>query len=718
MSDGAVPGQKTPEIAHAEALQQARVDGARRLVRLGAHPDAQADRLTGETEILARVMADLADKTGSARDLSEFFAGVHESVDLLLEARNFQVAIYDAEHQLLSFPYFRDAMQPAQPPRKLERGLVDHVLRTGQALLATPEMSRQLMKQRAVEISGERAVHWMGVPLKVAGHAFGALVVQRHELEDPLDEHDLALLTLVAQQVAGAIQYRRNEQTLRESEARYRSLVQSAAHGIYRARPDGTFLDVNPALIAMLGYDSAVEVLSLDAVREVFASAREWEQLREEFRQTGHIARAELHWKRKQGDIITVRISGRALIADDAGTQVVEAIVEDVTERRVLEEQFRQAQKMEAVGRLAGGIAHDFNNLLMVISGYSENLLEQLGPSHPLHAKAQAIQQATDRATTLTRQLLAFSREQVLDLKVVDVNAIVRDIEALLRPLIGADIELVTQLAAEASCARADAGQLEQVLMNLVVNARDAMPDGGRLVIETGNVTLDQPRAGEQSIMPPGRYILLSVRATGAGMDQETLSRVFEPFFTTKDKSKGTGLGLSTVYGIVKQSGGYIFAESGPGRGADFSIYLPRLDDRAEASKPVKLAVSHPRGDETILLVEDEESVRELVQETLEAKGYRLLVADNGSAGIECAGAYQGPIHLVITDVVMPGIGGRELANRLLAQRPGIKVLFVSGYTGDQLLSQEETETNFLQKPFTLQALAGKVREVLGDSGL
>ena len=200
-------------------------------------------------------------------------------------------------------------------------------------------------------------------------------------------------------------------------------------------------------------------------------------------------------------------------------------------------------------------------------------------------------------------------------------------------------------------------------------------------------------------------------------MDPETLSRVFEPFFSTKDKSKGTGLGLSTVYGIVKQSGGYIFAESGPGRGADFSIYLPRLDDRAEASKPVKLAVSHPRGDETILLVEDEESVRELVQETLEAKGYRLLVADNGSAGIECAGAYPGPIHLVITDVVMPGIGGRELANRLLAQRPGIKVLFVSGYTGDQLMSQEETETSFLQKPFTLQALAGKVREVLGDGG-
>ncbi len=492
--------------------------------------------------------------------------------------------------------------------------------------------------------------------------------------------------------------------------------MQSAAHGIYRAELDGKFLDVNPALVAMLGHLSAAEVLALDT-RGVFASAPEWEQLRKELRQNGRIARVEVQWKRKHGDTITVRISAQASARTGDGIQVVEAIVEDITERKALEEQFRQAQKMEAVGRLAGGIAHDFNNLLMVISGYSETLMEQLGPAHALRPKAEAIQQATDRATTLTRQLLAFSRKQVLDLKVVDVNAIVQDLEQLLRPLIGEDIELVTLLNAETSCARADAGQLEQVVMNLVVNARDAMPGGGKLVIETRDVVLDQPRPGEQSVIQPGRYIMLSVKDNGSGMSKETLSRVFEPFFTTKDKSKGTGLGLSTVYGIVKQSGGYIFVESEPGTGTEFSIYLPWLEHRAEAKKKVKPATSQSHGEETVLLVEDEESVRELVRETLESKGYRLLLAGNGLEGIERASAFEENIDLLITDVVMPGMGGQELANRLVVQRPGIKVLYLSGYTGDQLLGQEESEKCFLQKPFTLHALAGKVREVLEAGG-
>jgi two-component system, cell cycle sensor histidine kinase and response regulator CckA len=714
MKDGAAPGKKPLEASNADAPQSASSSGAHRVIQRDAD-EAATKTLPGEAGRLTQVLADLAQKTGSARDLPQLFSSVHEVVGLVMDARNFQVAIYDPERQLLSFPYFRDEVTHAPEPKRLERGLVDHVVRTGKPVLATPEVSRQLMKQRAVDPSGERAVHWMGVPLKSLGHTFGALVVQRYEKESPIDAHDLALLTLVAQQVAGAIQYRRNEQRLRESEARYRSLVQSAAHGIYRAELDGKFLDVNPALVAMLGYVSSADLLALEA-RELFASAPEWEQLRGDLRQTGRVARVEVQWKRKQGDTLTVRISAQAVTRGGDGSQIVEAIVEDITDRRVLEEQFRQAQKMEAVGRLAGGIAHDFNNLLMVISGYSETLIEQLGPSHSLSGKAEAIQQATDRATTLTRQLLAFSRKQVLDLKVVDVNAIVKDLEQLLRPLIGEDIELVTLLNAENSCARADAGQLEQVLMNLVVNARDAMPGGGKLIIETGNVVLDQPRPGEQSVIQPGRYIMLSVKDSGSGMSKETLSRVFEPFFTTKDKSKGTGLGLSTVYGIVKQSGGYIFVESEPGRGTEFSIYLPWLEHRAEVKKKVRPATSRSHCEETVLLVEDEESVRELVRETLESKGYRLLLAENGVAGIERASAFEEKIDLLITDVVMPGMGGQELANRLVVQRPGIKVLFLSGYTGDQLLGPEQSEKCFLQKPFTLQALAGKVREVLETS--
>jgi two-component system cell cycle sensor histidine kinase/response regulator CckA len=397
---------------------------------------------------------------------------------------------------------------------------------------------------------------------------------------------------------------------------------------------------------------------------------------------------------------------------------VLEIIAEDVTERRALEDQFRQAQKMEAVGRLAGGVAHDFNNLLMVISGYTEVLLENLSSENELQGKAQAIQQAADRATTLTRQLLAFSRKQLLELKVVDLNAIVSDMERLLRPLIGETIELTTRLTPEVGQTRADAGQLEQVIMNLVVNARDAMPSGGKILIQTNRVEID-PERREHSLIPPGPYVLLSVSDTGLGMDKETQSRIFEPFFTTKEKGKGTGLGLSTVYGIVKQSGGFIFAHSELGHGTTFRIYLPRVEDPADHIGPVKSATVPTGGSETVLLVEDEESVRELVRDTLTSKGYSVIEAPNGEAGLRVSEEHKGIIDMLITDVVMPGMSGRELAKRVTATRPHIKVLFLSGYTEDAIIHEGVLEpgTAFLQKPFTLQILSRKVRDVLrGES--
>jgi len=370
---------------------------------------------------------------------------------------------------------------------------------------------------------------------------------------------------------------------------------------------------------------------------------------------------------------------------------------------------------MEAVGRLAGGVAHDFNNLLMVISGYTEVLMEQIEPGHALHQKVQAIQQAADRATTLTRQLLAFSRKQLLELKVVDVNTIVSDMERLLRPLIGEDIELSTRLAPNLGRSRADAGQLEQVIMNLVVNSKDAMPDGGKIIIQTANVSLDASYRRDHTFIQPGSYVMISVTDTGVGMDKETQSRIFEPFFTTKEKGKGTGLGLSTVYGIVKQSGGYVFAQSEVGQGTTFRIYLPQVEGEAEHCNAIKASGAATGGCETVLLVEDEESVRQLVRETLETKGYTVIEAENGEAALRMSDAHTAPIHMVITDVVMPGMGGRELAKRLLESRPHAKVLYLSGYTEDAIVQQGvlETETAFLQKPFTLQALSRKVREVL-----
>jgi PAS domain S-box-containing protein len=665
-------------------------------------------------EALSSALYRVAEKSSSAHQLQQFFAAVHGIVDELMHGRNFYIAIYDPASELLSFPYFVDEHDSPPPPKKLGKGLTDYLIRTGEPLLATPEVLEAMEDRGEVARNGSRSLDWMGVPLKVNNHTFGALVVQTYSRNIRYGEQDKEILTFVARQVASAVEIKRNEQALRRSEARYRSLVQSSVYGIYRSSLEGRFLDVNPALIMMLGYASPDEVLLLDPENDVFAQPEEHDRLIHEFRRTGRLDGFEVKWKRKDGSTITVRISGRAVSSADEPADVLEAIAEDVTDRRALEDQFRQAQKMEAVGRLAGGVAHDFNNLLMVISGYAEVILAQVDPASPLLEKGRAIQLAADRATTLTRQLLAFSRKQLLELKVVDVNAIVQDMERLLRPLIGENIDLVTILTPEAAHTRADAGQLEQVIMNLVVNAKDAMPAGGKLTLRTENIVLDENHRRGHQFIRPGNYVTLLVSDTGMGMDRETQSRIFEPFFTTKEKGKGTGLGLSTVYGIVKQSGGYVMVQSELGRGTTFHIYLPLVEGAAEKhSVAVPEAVG---GTETILLVEDEESVRQLVRDTLSAKGYQVLDAENGEAGMAAAARHQGKVDLVITDVVMPGMGGREMVKQLIETRPGTKVLYLSGYTEDAILSDGSIEkgTAFLQKPFTLQSLSRKVREVLG----
>ena len=676
----------------------------------GYHDISDRKRVQALSSALYRV----AEKSSSAHDLQQFFAAVHGIVDELMYARNFYIALYDPASDLLTFPYFVDEQDTAPPPKKLGRGLTDHLIRAGQPLLATPEVLRAMEERGEVARNGSHSLDWMGVPLKVNNHTFGALVVQTYSKNIRYGERDKEILTFVARQLASAVEIKRNEQALRRSEARYRSLVQSSVYGIYRSSLEGRFLDVNPALITMLGYRSAEEVLALDPERDVFAHAEEHTHLIEEFRRTGRLDGIEVGWKRNDGGAITVRISGRAVSSADEPADVLEAIAEDVTDRRLLEDQFRQAQKMEAVGRLAGGVAHDFNNLLMVISGYAEVMLAGMEPDHALRDKALAIQQASDRATTLTRQLLAFSRKQLLELKVVDVNAIVSDMERLLRPLIGENVEFITSLTPEAAHTRADSGQLEQVLMNLVVNAKDAMPSGGTLTLQTEKIVVDESHRRGPTFIRPGHYILLSVSDTGMGMDKETQSRIFEPFFTTKEKGKGTGLGLSTVYGIVKQSGGYVMVQSEEKRGTTFHIYLPRVEGVPE--KHVA-PVTHTTlgGNETVLLVEDEESVRQLVRETLASKGYLVMEAENGECGVAVAAQHDGKIDLVITDVIMPGMGGRELVKHLAQTRPETKVLYLSGYTEDAIVSEGTIDSGaFLQKPFTLQNLSRKVREVLG----
>jgi two-component system, cell cycle sensor histidine kinase and response regulator CckA len=667
-------------------------------------------------EALSSALLSIAEKANSAKDLQHFYAATHNIVAELMYARNFYIALYDPLTQLLSFPYFVDEVDPRPTPKKLGKGLTEYVLRTGTPLLCTPEIFEKLVAQGEVELIGAPSLDWLGVPLKVGSNAIGVVVAQSYSGNLRFGEKEKNILTFVSQQLASAVEHKRNEEALRHSEARYRSLIQSAVYGIYRCNLDGKFLDVNHALVTMLGYERAEDVLALNPQAELFADPEELCRLMADFRK-GKVNHVEVRWKRKDGKSITVRLSGRAVQTLDEKSGDLEIIAEDVSEQRVLENQFRQAQKMEAVGRLAGGVAHDFNNLLMVISGYAEVLLERTGAQHPLYPKIQAIHQATERATGVTRQLLAFSRKQMLELKVVDVNAIVLDMERLLRPLIGEDVQLQIKLSNDLGHTRADAGQIEQVIMNLVVNSKDAMPAGGKITIQTANVVLaSEDVRREYSYIKPGSYVMLSVSDSGHGMDKETQARIFEPFFTTKEKGKGTGLGLSTVYGIIKQSGGYVLVQSELGQGTTFRIYLPRVDEAAEPLDHQPPRTEQNTGSETVLLVEDEESVRQLVRETLESKGYRVLEAENGESALRLSAKLAQPVDALITDVVMPGMSGRELAAQLCASCPKTKVLYLSGYTEDAIVHEGvlESGTAFLQKPFTLHALARKLREVLG----
>ncbi len=392
------------------------------------------------------------------------------------------------------------------------------------------------------------------------------------------------------------------------------------------------------------------------------------------------------------------------------------AIKAEVTERKRLEQQLRQAQKMEAVGRLAGGVAHDFNNLLTIISGYGGLLLEHPSIIEPLRSYVNEIRNASGQAASLTRQLLAFSRQQVLAPRVLGLNAVVANIEKMLKRLIGEDIDLVTGLGESLWPVKADPGQLEQVLLNLAVNARDAMPDGGVLTITTANVEMDSASAQTHFPLSPGPYVLLAFSDTGIGMDAETQARIFDPFFTTKDKGKGTGLGLAMVYGIVKQSGGYIWVYSEVGKGTTFKIYLPRSAGEVDESGPGRSLIEAQQGTETLLLVEDEEAVRALVRNVLKERGYRVMEASRGQDALELAEQYWGQIDLLVTDVVMPQMSGHELARRLANLHPQIKVLYISGYADnpDWYRGGPNSGVAFLQKPFSPEALAHKVREVLG----
>jgi PAS domain S-box-containing protein len=479
---------------------------------------------------------------------------------------------------------------------------------------------------------------------------------------------------------------------------------------------DGTIRFETPSLEWALGYKpeeligrNAFDLVHPDDLPEVMNIFTEKREI------SGALSTAEVRYKHKDGSWRVFDVVGHNLLDDSAVAGVV-INSRDITERKQLEEQFRQAQKMESIGQLAGGIAHDFNNILLPIIGYAELSLENLEPDDEIYTNLKLIREATDRAANLVRQILAFSRKQVLEVQVLDLNEIVTGFSKMIRRLIGEDIALETFLETDPYLIKADKGKIEQILLNLVVNARDAMPTGGKLTIETANVHLDETYVEEHAdTQSPGCYVMLAVSDTGHGMDAETQQQIFEPFFTTKAQGEGTGLGLATVFGIVKQHDGNIQVYSESDSGTTFKIYLPQAEGKIQTPETAAAKSGSLQGTETILLVEDDKMARNLICETLTVRGYKVVEAQNPTDGLQQASETKETLHLLLTDVIMPGMNGRELYEKVTAVHPAIKVLYMSGYTDNVIVHHGMLDegTNFLQKPFTIHDLTQKVRQVL-----
>jgi two-component system, cell cycle sensor histidine kinase and response regulator CckA len=593
-------------------------------------------------------------------------------------------------------------------------GLVGRVSATGETLWVDDVRTSATFPRLALA-ARRGLVTLAAIPILAGRECLG--IIELYSRTPRTDDADLRTrLTAVGRQLGLFQDRRRAEKALRAREERFRTLVENGSDVTALVGPDGVFKYVSGPVRRILGRapeelvgHSAFDLMHPEDAAEMRA------RLEAALASPGQVVSATYRMRHQDGSWRVLE----SMTVSHRNNPAIRGIVinaRDVTERHVLEEQLRQSQKMEAVGRLAGGIAHDFNNLLAVMLGYTTLTLARAADPAVVTRNLEQIKTAAERAANLTRQLLAFSRKQVLQPRVVELGGIVSELHTMLERLIGEDVQLVADAGRAKGLVKADRGQMEQVIVNLAVNARDAMPRGGRLAIVVRDAVVDAALAREQMGLRPGRYVRLEVADNGLGMEPETLNRLFEPFFSTKEKGKGTGLGLATVYGIVKQSGGHIAVESAPGRGTTFRIWLPQVEEEAaDATVPAPTGTAAPAGSETILLVEDEDAVRGLLHEVLTGSGYTVLQASSGAEALRVSRGHDGPVDLLLTDVVMPGMGGREVATALAAERPGLRVLFASGYTAEAIARHGVLEpgTDLIHKPFTPDALLQRVRERL-----